>query len=160
MHTMRGKLLAGLLITIFCLPVASARADEDRINWLGGFETVFWGSIIEGACFGYGAVTTIGNLTYLPKGYRPPNGWLVHGYISSALNLAVGIVILAVDPKEDIWMELAVSNLALGGVNLGITLWASQQPEWSEPTLSLGPVVMSDIEGNPAAGVGLRLAAW
>ncbi len=44
-------------------------------------------------------------------------------------------------------------------MDIGFTVWSSSQPE-RKSRLTVNPIVMQDIEGNPAVGIGLNLVNW
>jgi hypothetical protein len=121
-------------------------------------------------------VYTFGNLSYAVAGERAGAGWRYGGYITGVINLIAGVVWLSASAgwPDDTAMWLGIGHLALGGMDLGFTIWSSylkdprelyfdhldEQEAKRGASLSIGPMLMPDSRGKPAFGVGLRFVNW
>jgi len=110
-----------------------------------------------------GIVSGIGNLYYVSESEKPSTSWLAAGFASGIVNIFSGTVWMmgALDAEDDsLFLGLAITNFALGAMDLGFTIWAIHQPTKETRKVTLTPLIMPDARGRPAVGVGLRLVNW
>jgi hypothetical protein len=101
-----------------------------------------------------------GNLYYAVKGEKPSGAWETGGYICGVLSILAGFWALPSASDDDLSLGFAIGGFALGAATIGFTIWASSQPERPKQKLTVGPIIMSDVRGKPAVGVGLQLVSW
>jgi hypothetical protein len=104
---------------------------------------------------GAGGIAAIAaNATYGARHRRPPLAWLVTGYVTAILNLGAWAACLAVlGPGEPLAWVLGGPLLAIGGADLGVTVWAHTRPVPAPPRFSLVPLA-------PLAGSGRAVGAF
>lgn len=114
-----------------------------------------------------GGVFAIGNLSYLPRDYRAPGVWRVGGFITGAVNMTLGALLLYGYYREPASERHAFSfgitwaQLTFGVVATGAAIWNSTKPPWSEePEVAVAPVVMVDSRGGPAPGLVVSVVGW
>jgi hypothetical protein len=104
------------------------------------------------------------NISDIAEGERPSSGVMVASWVNVGVNVLFGLITfygLAKDRYDTpVYLGIGITSLAWGGINCGLTLWASAQPERKEQKLTLTPMIMPDSRGNAALGVGLRLVDW
>ena len=146
------------------LPAPKAHADGDMSFDLGpdGVTLILFVLAAETVLVANGAISSIGNFTYVVRGKKAPAAWRVYGYVFGALNLAVGGLIM-VQAKNDFdrgTFDFGACQAGLGAAGLGITIWTNVLDDGSEQSLSVAPFVMPDKEGGVAVGAGIKLAGW
>ena len=150
---------------VFCMvleePARAATMEEETAYALPVI------SVSSAAILGLpGILIGIGMLSNAIEGTCPSQEHLITGYIFGSLNLAAGAFILGfyLDHHErmdaDWVMIVGIGQILIGGSNIGFTIWASSHPEKKEQKISIAPMIMPDVRGRPAMGVGLRLADW
>lgn len=113
-------------------------------------------------------VFAVGNLKYALDGEKPSSGWRTGAYIVGGFNMGVGILgLIYIGSHEnefggDFWwlITAGIGITAIGAMDIGFAIWSNSQPERHENRLTLSPMIMPDIRGRPAVGVGLRLVDW
>ena len=164
------RLVAAATVLSVLLTCTFANADSYADDMSGGildgvgdFGTnvlIGLGVVVEISILSYSLYEGLNNAAYAGGGELPPVDVRVHGWITGALNLAIGVGMLAIDKGDTpAFLGLGIGHLVVGGMNVGFTAWSSSQPE-SKRRLTVNPVVMRDIEGNPAVGIGLNLVNW
>ena len=113
-------------------------------------------------------VFAVGNLRYALDREKPSSGWRTGAYIVGGFNMGVGILgLIYVGSNDsefggDYWWLIAacIGITAVGAMDIGFAIWSNSQPERPQQELTLSPMIMPDIRGRPAVGVGLRLVDW
>lgn len=108
-------------------------------------------------------IYTFTNLSYALDGERPPRSWITFGLIGGGLCVAGGVAWMFIAENNnwnDTFVAIGAGHFVLGALDIGITIWASSQPEKPDQKLTLTPIVMPDARGNATFGVGLRLVDW
>jgi hypothetical protein len=115
----------------------------------------------------YSLIIAGGNYVYALGDERPSAGWRIQGWIAGTLNASMGIVLIALGKgtddvflNEDILVGFGVAHIVMGTLNIGFTIWSSSQPKRRRQNISLAPMIMPDMEGNPAVGIGMLLVDW
>ena len=110
-----------------------------------------------------GLVIGFANFSYASKGEQATPGWRIQGWIVGGLNLALGATVVGLvlqkPSVDDLGLSIGLISLAVGTMDIGFTIWSSSHPE-SKKRLTVNPIVLQDIEGNPAVGIGLNLVNW
>jgi hypothetical protein len=94
------------------------------------------------------------------RNVRPDNESLVAGYLTGALNVATGIGVLQVWGQKSPFLELAVADIAVGALDILITMSAHGKTKRADRRAQLVPIAGTDIRGTPFAGLGLRVARF
>ena len=98
----------------------------------------------------------VASSVYLGKGKHSPLGWQIFSYTVGGLTAGIGIAGLA---SEDLEMGSAV--LAVGATTLTLSILAAtmNKPK-KKPSVAFAPVLLRDVEGGLAPGVGFSLMAF
>lgn len=113
-----------------------------------------------------GILVGIGILSSAIESTCPSQEHLITGYIFGSLNLAAGAFILGfyLDHYErmdvDWVMIVGIGQIIIGASGIGFTIWASSHPEKKEQKISIAPMIMPDVRGQSAMGIGLTLVDW
>jgi hypothetical protein len=105
----------------------------------------------------------LGNVGYSAADIRPSSTYIIGGYVCGGLNMAEGIVVLALfsrGGRNDFAVGFGIAHLVLGALNIGTSYWGSTKPDYSKPQVSLSPMILVDRDGSPAVGVGLQVMNW
>ena len=152
------RITSVLVLCSICLAYLPARAEEEPWN-----EVIIFGALVL-ADSGFaiiGLLSIIINGIHISKDERPSGGSLFMGYLMGSLNILAGIGMLATSKGEhEIAIGFGTASILLGSGVIGVTIWASTKPERPEQKLTLAPMIMPDVRGQPAVGVGLRLVNW
>ena len=158
-----GKLAAVVVTLTFCLVASPARAERD--GWFSNGEVLGITLVVSAALVipSQGMVVAFGNLYYGIKGERAPSGWRAQGWVFGGLNIALGATVLGIGlsspDKDNFGPQLSLLFFAVGAMDIGFTIWSSIPPE-RKSRLTVNPIVLQAIEGNPAGGIGLNLGPW
>ena len=146
--------------TLFAFLILSDTAGAGSIGEFDDLVTtveVF--TVISGAS---SVIALGGNIKDIAKHERGSSEWMTFCWVTVGLNAATSVswyVLYSGTSDEEDWLKIALINTAVLALDVGLTIWASSQPEKNQQ-LTVRPVVMQDIEGNPAVGVGLNLVNW
>lgn len=155
-HRFAGAVvLCCLLSAPLPAPAGAPGGEIAIIGTLGGIAEVYLVIAVP--------IYTFTNLYYAVDGERPSQGWISWGYFSGGLCIAGGVAWMFVAEHNDwdgTFVALGAGHLLFGALDIGFTVWASDQPEKPDQKLTLAPIVMPDARGNPAFGIGLRLVDW
>ncbi len=156
-----------LMMTIICLFQAPSQARADVVD--ESEELYKYVTVVE---FGVGFATlpfVLVNIDRAIAGKRPSAIWRWGGWITGAIYLGGGIAWFMLDERANCgntcWVA-GIAHFAYAALDIGITTWASCNPKEGEQaqnrpsSVTVGPLVMPDAEGNPAIGVGLRVVDW
>ncbi len=161
-----------IVVTVLFLIGAQLPASAGEMNGEVGGNAIFGtrdvdivvlglvASVMDIVTIGVGAVSATGNLTYVARGKRATKSWLTLGYISGALNLAIGGIIMFSSKDDCDYFTLGAIQAGLGAAAFGITVWSHVLDDGTEQSLSLSPLVLPDNKGHAALGVGLKIAGW
>jgi hypothetical protein len=168
-----GLVAAVALISMVCVPSAPARASSEFSSIddaYGGLTAVGWTifMIVDGAVCGSGLLNSVGNTYYAAQGERPPDSWIAGGLVSGLLNIVVGVATLALhedspvlsDRMNNAILGIGIGNIVVGALDIGSSIWAGQMPNKTSKSVQVAPLIMRDVEGNPAVGIGLNLVDW
>jgi hypothetical protein len=149
-----SKWLAAVIVCYLLISPSTASAD--------GFGEMTYFVWIPLSVFEATSVTfAAGNMYYVIEEEKPSVVWRVGGYVCGATNLALGFFFLSQKGfSDDFYLGLAIGQFVMGATNIGLTLWSSEQPEKKEKKITVSPVIIPDVRGQPAVGVGLSLVDW
>ena len=146
------------VLTVCSLFLAPSKSKADDTPVVHPYVIALYGEFV---IIPVGIISGIGNLYYVTQGEQAPTGWEAAGIASGVVNIFVGVFWLASDFEKDSFpFGIGITNIVLGTLDIGFTIWASLQPEKKEQKLTLAPMIMPDARGRPAFGVGLRLVDW
>jgi hypothetical protein len=165
------NILVGVVVILsICLGTMPSKAyigdgDYDIDIKLGPGETAL--AVLLCCTYGYltigGLIIGFANFSYATKGEQATPGWRIQGWIVGGLNLVMGATVIGLVLQEptvdDVGLTIGMISIGVGVLDIGFTIWSSSQPE-SKKSLTVNPIVMQDVEGNPAVGVGLNLVNW
>jgi hypothetical protein len=149
--------------------MAAPRARADDLSFLPGLVS----SLAAGPLAVAGIVVAIGNALSDGEDGKPTVGWRVSGYIIGGLNLAAGIVTLALSAQSrgpcqntcdgaafPLGIVIGIASLAIGGLDIGVTLYRGSRSDRPSTRISLVPTTGVGARGAPFGGLGIRVASF
>ena len=98
----------------------------------------------------------VASSVYLGKGKHSPLGWQIFSYTVGGFTVGTGIAVLA---GED--LEVGSTILAIGATTLTLSiLAATRNKPKKKPSVAFAPVLLRDLEGGLAPGVGFSLLSF
>ena len=102
---------------------------------------------------------------YLARGEHMPLGWQIAGYVSSGLQLALGLTLpieSGLNERSSMGDDVLVGFvfLAVGAVSLALNIVAANANEPEPSEVAVSPVLLRDSRGNIAPGLGLSLLSF
>ncbi|MBN2497660.1 MAG: hypothetical protein JXR96_23910 [Deltaproteobacteria bacterium] len=108
-----------------------------------------------------GLGAAISGISSIHNGTPNNTGWLVTGYVSSALNIGAGVTWLAIDKGDNGYLlGISIAHLLMGLLDLGITIWSSELTGSDSLDVRISPIMIEDCDRNVAAGFGVEVIGW
>lgn len=155
-------LLAALLVAA----PSTARAD-DCYDGCPGLGVAIIGGILAltaDAAVGAGGLITLTGGAVDAGTHRYQRGWRIANYVLGALNLAHGIVWGGLSATGGsslvVTAPLAVTHLAIGGVDLALAISSARHASRMPYALSVRPLAARDSSGNVVPGLSVALVGF
>jgi hypothetical protein len=161
MGSLAAVLIAACLLAWAPASHADSNADLDFGPESAGYMALGVADLALGIA---GGVFAIGNWASAVRGETSPQAWQIGGYLTGSLNLAAGVAWLVVgladaDHPKELFL-VAGAHALIGALDLGLTIYSSKVPDDPLREVRLEPLVMSDLQGKPVCGAGLRMLNW